>query len=64
MGSSNCMDCGNGTRTYKDPRTPPLSVHLCLCKGCAVWAYDQAIEYDLDGVEELRKDRRNLGLLA
>jgi len=39
-----CSECDKEVGDlYRDPRTPPLRIHFCLCAECAHLAYDEVI---------------------
>ena len=41
---SHCIECNATGVVALDPRDPPLAVNECLCRDCALSAYDDLIE--------------------
>ena len=49
-----CINCGcnDQTLTCRDPRTPPMSLEICLCPDCGVTAYEDHIQEIFDDMED------------
>ncbi len=56
-----CPECNEDVgELFGDPRTPPLETAPCLCKDCAINAYDDVIYEAQETLADAQRAQENL----
>ena len=57
-----CAECGECEAKFEDPRDPVLDYEACLCRGCAIAAYNDEIANAEEAIRALYQQADRAGL--